>query len=62
VGAVLMVEHRLGLVEGYSTAIGMMNDGQVVLTGRGDHGDFQLAIQNMFPGSEKILQKEIPRW
>lgn len=62
VGAVLMVEHRLGLVEGYSTAIGMMNEGQLAQTGRGEHGDFQLAIQNMFPGSKKNLQKEIPRW
>lgn len=61
VGAVLMVEHRLGLVEAYATAIGMMKEGQLTLTGRGERGDFQLAIQDMFPGSQG-LQKEIPRW
>ena len=62
VGAVLMVEHRLGLVEGYSTAIGMMNEGQLFKTRRGDHSNFQLAIQNMFPNTKNFLQKEIPRW
>ena len=61
VGAVLMIEHRLGLVEEYSTVIGMMKDGQLVQTRRGPPGDFEVAIQDMFH-TAKVQPREIPQW
>jgi branched-chain amino acid transport system ATP-binding protein len=61
VGAVLMIEHRLGLVEEYATTIGMMKDGQLVQTQSVARGDFADAIQDMFDTTQ-IKKKEIPKW